>query len=298
VRTIGIGGATLGGSCKTPLAIALARALADRGERVAIVGHAYRARPRSARRVAASDALDEVGDEALLAAQSLADRDVAVVVGPTRQAAVDFGARHASWLVIDGLLQSRPRPLTRSVLVLDEHRPWGNQRFPPAGDLRAPREALLDVADRVMIVRDADQATSPTDVVARLDHAVARDGLEIRLADLRGVSFGLILAIARPERILQALVRRGLQPAARIELADHACPTANALERAASRKQRVKAWLTTAKCAVKLPAVVANAPVLALAHELELPKGWVDWVLSEGSWPDAFCPSSPAQNPW
>ena len=49
VRTVTVGGATLGGSGKTRIAIAIARALASRGERVVLVGHAYRARPVFAR---------------------------------------------------------------------------------------------------------------------------------------------------------------------------------------------------------------------------------------------------------
>src|SRR6266576_2290654 len=52
---IGIGGSTLGGSYKTPFSIAVARALAERGERVALVGHAYRAKPGRARRVTPAD---------------------------------------------------------------------------------------------------------------------------------------------------------------------------------------------------------------------------------------------------
>src|SRR5271155_2411411 len=80
VRVVAVGGATLGGSGKTPLAIACARELARQGARVAFVGHAYRARPGRARVVLPSDALDEVGDEALVAALELAGEGVAVGV--------------------------------------------------------------------------------------------------------------------------------------------------------------------------------------------------------------------------
>ena len=128
---IGVGGATLGGSGKTPLALAVARALAERGESVAFVGHAYRARPRFARVVAISDDVREVGDEALLAARTLSPLGVEVIVASTRQAAVSFASRRARCLVVDGLLQTQPRRLARSVLVLDAQAPWGNARFPP-----------------------------------------------------------------------------------------------------------------------------------------------------------------------
>src|SRR5437660_8952765 len=69
VRAVGVGGSTLGGSNKTPLAIALAKAIAVQGEQVVFVGHAYRARPRIARLVSPGDDIREVGDEALLAAR-------------------------------------------------------------------------------------------------------------------------------------------------------------------------------------------------------------------------------------
>src|SRR5947199_10694187 len=52
-RVIAIGGATLGGSGKTPLAIACARSFASRGSRVALVAHGYRASPGEARVVPA-----------------------------------------------------------------------------------------------------------------------------------------------------------------------------------------------------------------------------------------------------
>jgi tetraacyldisaccharide-1-P 4'-kinase len=135
-------------------------------------------------------------------------------------------------------------------------------------------------------------------VRGRIDRAVAADGSETRLSELRGTRFGLLLAIARPDRVARALARRGLHPAARIELADHALASAARLERAAAREQRVKVWLTTAKCALKFPSVVAGSPVLALDHRLDLPKPLVDWALSIGPLPDVFCPSSFGQNPW
>jgi len=294
VRVIGVGGATLGGSCKTPLAMALARALAERDERVAFIGHAYRAKPGSARIVGTADDIRDVGDEALLAARTLAPFGVEVVVGTTRQEAVDLASRRATSLVIDGVLQTRPEPLARSLLSLDFRRPWGNGRHPPAGDLRAPARALLAATDAVILAGDED--TDTTAVRWGIDRAIAADGSEIPLSNLRGTSFGLLLAIARPERVTRALARRGLYPAARIELADHAVPSTAELERAAAKEQRVKVWLTTAKCAIKLPSAVVGSPVLVLDHRVDMPKTLVDWALSKGPLPACFCPSSFRQN--
>jgi tetraacyldisaccharide-1-P 4'-kinase len=98
--------------------------------------------------------------------------------------------------------------------------------------------------------------------------------------------------------VARSLARRGLRAAATIELADHAAPTLSELEQAAARTERVEAWLTTQKCAVKLPHRIGRAPILALDHRIELPKALVDWALSKGPLPALHCPSSPGQKPW
>src|SRR5262245_28436429 len=59
-RVIGVGGAVLGGAGKTPVAVALARAFAEHGDRPALVGHAYRARPERARIVQPDDRVEVV----------------------------------------------------------------------------------------------------------------------------------------------------------------------------------------------------------------------------------------------
>ncbi len=106
---VAVGGATLGGSGKTPLAIACAEAMAD-GARVAYVAHGYRARPeRAARRHAVDDDVATVGDEALVAARALAGR-ASVVVAPSRQAALELAAERADVVVLDGVLQTHTAP--------------------------------------------------------------------------------------------------------------------------------------------------------------------------------------------
>jgi tetraacyldisaccharide 4'-kinase len=301
-RVIGVGGASLGGSCKTPFAIALADGLAARGLPVALIGHAYRARPRFPRVVRADDDVAEVGDDALYAARQLARSRAVVVVGPTRQAAVDFAAQCATWLVVDGLLQTRPARLARSFLLLDGERAWGNGRCPPAGDLRAPRSALLEAADAVAVVHDAigappvPDAALPRqrtffapDVVSRLDRAIWPDGSAISVSRLRSARLGLITTIARSDRVVGGLARRGLDLVTRLSFADHHRPSRSELERgAAEGPLRVDVWLTTAKCATKLPRTVAGSPVLVLEHEVRLTDRLVAWALSDADSVDAL----------
>jgi tetraacyldisaccharide 4'-kinase len=290
VRVIGVGGSTLGGSGKTPIAIAIARALAERGERVVLVGHAYRARPGFDRVVSTSDHVREVGDEALLAARALAPIGVEVIVSTTRREAVSFASRRARWLVLDGMLQSRPHRLTRAVLALDARAPWGSERFPPSGDLRAPRDALLDAADLVALVRD-ERDTEPIpieshgkrvfEILTHADRVTDRGGRSVPLTEIAPTRLGLLVAVARPQRIEACLARRGIRPAVTLALADHERPTEFDIDRALSAAPQVDAWVTTAKCATKLPDAIRGAPVWALDYRVELSDSLISAVVNE-----------------
>jgi tetraacyldisaccharide-1-P 4'-kinase len=79
---------------------------------------------------------------------------------------------------------------------------------------------------------------------------------------------GLIVAVARPARIAAALERGGVELAATLFLADHAVPDRELLARAG--RATVEAWLTTARCATKLPDALGGRPVLGLDHHLDV----------------------------
>jgi tetraacyldisaccharide 4'-kinase len=271
VRVVAVGGATLGGSGKTPLAIACARELARGGARVALVGHAYRASPGVARVVGAAPAtaaaaLAEVGDEALVAAGALAEVGVPVVVGPSRQAAVEHASTLADVLVLDGALQTAPSRAAISLLAVDADEPWGRTRaLPPRGDLRAPVAALLRAADVVVAIGEpADVA--PRETAAHiLSRGVRMGGALVPWSDLTHLRVGLASALARPARVLRFLARRGVVPVERVHARDH-----GALARAPLRAP-VDLWLATEKCALHVPADAARvAPLATIDHALVL----------------------------
>ncbi len=301
VRVVGIGGATLGGAGKTPLVLELARRLAARGERVAVVAPGYRARPERARRVAADDCVDQVGDEALMLARALAPSAVPVVVAPTRQAALDMAAGLAPLVLVDGLLQARPARLALSLLVLDASQPWGAGRCPPSGDLRADRVRLLAACDAVVLSGSAScggcrlpetGAGRPLfEVPTRLLGARMPDGRLAGVEELARRPLGLTLAIARPGRVAAALRQSGVEPVSRRIHADHAVPVAP------GPGGRPDAWLATAKCATKLGREHGGAPVWVLEQALEVPEALVSLVARK--MPDleldvrGLCPEKP-----
>lgn len=261
VALVTVGGATLGGSGKTPLAIACARELARSGTRVAFVAHGYRARPGRARVVAGDEPVDVVGDESLVAAHALRDLRVTVVVGPTRAEAVALAARQADVLVVDGLLQVRPRAAL-SILAVDGGTSWAAGAVPPRGDLRAPPEALRSAADVVVSLGETSE-----DATVR-SQGVWLDGRLVPWEALQGSSarFGLALALARPGRIVATLRRHGIDPVAVLRAPDHG-PFSR---RAVQRERRVDVWLASAKCAVHLRPLLCGVPLGVLDHTVLL----------------------------
>ena len=272
---IAIGGSTLGGSGKTPVAIAIAASLAARGARVAIVGHAYRARVLAPRRVLPDDRLAHVGDEALLAARALASYPSAsVVVAASRQAALDYALRESDVAILDGVAQTLPHRATLALLAVDAFEPWGRAAAcPPRGDLRAPRDALLAACDRVVAVVDPFAAAFSLLTLAPVLNASHRSlasanvrstgadlgGRLVPWSELRALRIGLVTSLGRPARVVEHLARRGIAPAIVVSALDHAPLSARLLRRAAAAP--IDLWLASPKCALHLSPALSVSPL-------------------------------------
>ncbi len=280
---VAVGGATLGGSGKTPVALACARALARGGAAVAIVGHAYRAHPGAdGRLVASDDSVDVVGDEALALTREItrdgATARIAVVVGRSRASALAFAARSADVVVLDGVLQTAPKRAALAILAVDAARPWGGDAAPPRGDRRAPRDALLAACDLVVAVGHppagafAPHVDRPARTARVRSHGVVVGGQTLPWADVSAQSVGLYTALARPDRVLRFLAERGVVPVAHIAVGDHARPMEihKLLARDAVKARGVTLWLVSSKCATRLPSSLGGAPVAVVDYALEL----------------------------
>ncbi len=265
VRIVTVGGATLGGSHKTPLVRALATELAKRGARVAVVAHGYRAsraHAAEARFVDASDALSDVGDDALYLARALPARSV--VLASSRRAALVFAARAGAHVVVlDGALAFSPRRADVRVLALDARDPWG------AGDRIASPYALTKAATHVVHVTEAP-----------CDQTLAR------AATWRGARVGVVTTIARPERFLRALAAYGVHPVLHARFGDHdplSRTRAQALG-ALARSRGLEAWVATEKCMLHLlphaqESALLTAPPYAWETRIAVPAAIVTAAL-------------------
>jgi tetraacyldisaccharide 4'-kinase len=146
-----VGNLAVGGSGKTPLAIALAEALAERGWHPGFVSRGYGRRTDDARLVRAGDDPDAVGDEPLLLAAT--GRTVAVARDRVAAARLLLESDPACDVVIaDDGLQHYALARDVEVAAIDGERALGNGWMLPAGPLREPPSRLAGVDAVVRLV--------------------------------------------------------------------------------------------------------------------------------------------------
>jgi len=148
VPVVIVGNIVVGGSGKTPLAIALADELRARGWHPGIVSRGYGGGATLARAVPSDAAAEDVGDEALLLARS----GHPVWIGRDRAAAArGLIAEHGQCdvIVADDGLQHYALKRDVEIAVVDAARGLGNGLLLPAGPLREPA-SRLDRVDAVV----------------------------------------------------------------------------------------------------------------------------------------------------
>lgn len=139
-----VGNLVAGGSGKTPVVIALVRALVEQGYAVSVISRGYGGRAgRRVRRVGADDRAEAVGDEALeIACATGRPVWIARRRAEALQAALDDGA---DVLIADDGLQHAALPRSLEICVVDARRGFGNGRLLPAGPLRQATSRLASI---------------------------------------------------------------------------------------------------------------------------------------------------------
>jgi tetraacyldisaccharide 4'-kinase len=144
VPVIVIGNITAGGTGKTPLAIAVAEGLRERGFHPGVVSRGYGGRQREPLLLGDTPNPQQVGDEPSL----IRSQGIPVAVGRNRPAAarllIDAGC---DVVIADDGLQHYRLARDVEVCVIDAVRGFGNGRLLPAGPLREPliRLATADI---------------------------------------------------------------------------------------------------------------------------------------------------------
>jgi tetraacyldisaccharide 4'-kinase len=282
---VSIGNLSTGGSGKTPLTIALAKALTARGVHVDVLSRGYGRRSALPLLVNPGGTAQEFGDEPLVIAR---EAHVPVFVAAERYEAGLLAESEASGpsplglhLLDDGF---QHRQLARDVDILLLSSCDMNDHPLPAGNLREP----LHAAERAQVIAiPADEADVETEIKARGWKArVWRVHRRMEIAHVDGPVLAFC-GVARPDQFFKGLESAGVKLASRTAFPDHYTYIARDLDRLASaaRAAGATALLTTEKDRVRLGALAAALPeslplkAVRLRIEIEDEAAALDWLL-------------------
>ncbi len=249
---VSIGNVTLGGTGKTPAAMAVAREALAREFYPCILSRGYKGAAKGPCFVTRGEGplIDphQAGDETFLMAQTL--RGVPIVKGADRYEAGLFALEHLP--NVDGRLRSRLLfilddgfqhwKLHRDidVVLVRGRQPFGNGKLFPAGPLREPLSAM-ERADIVVLTNASDAATSaeglPSDVVGELARYapsarfyrarhrplsfVTSAGETVPLSEVQGRRVLAFCGIANPASFRETLKSLAIECAEFIVFRDH-----------------------------------------------------------------------------
>ncbi len=269
VPVVCIGNPTLGGSGKTPTALALARLLIDAGERPYLLSRGYGGRLAGPVTVDfRHHRAEDVGDEPLLlarAAPTIVARDRVAGARATRRAG-------AGVIVLDDGFQNPSLAKDLSILVVDGLRGIGNGKVFPAGPLRAPFEAQLARAQAVLVIGEGRATASVTQAAGARGLALFSGRLQPDPATLTTLTGSRVLAFAgigHPEKFFTTLSDAGIDVAVRRAFPDHHHFTAaEASALVAEAEQAGLSLVTTEKDFVRLTGRRALAELAARSRAL------------------------------
>jgi len=282
---VSIGNLSTGGAGKTPLTIALAKALSVRGIQIDVLSRGYGRKNQLPARVVPDGAAEAFGDEPLLITREsgvpvyvAAQRYQAGLMAESDQSDSKALAVH---LLDDGF---QHRQLHRDINILLLNRDDWHDSLLPAGDLRES----LGAARRANVI--AIPADSPALAVALKSWGWQGPIWHLkRTMEVPAVS-GPVVAfcgIARPEQFFAGLEAAGLHLSDRISFPDHHRYTAMDLKTlaATAHDKAAAALITTEKDQVRLGILAGSFPqwlplqTAGLRIEIENESAAIDWLI-------------------
>lgn len=278
IPVICIGNLNIGGSGKTPTAIAIAERLINSGRKPHFVSRGYGGKLGGPVRVDETiHRADDVGDEPLLLAAF-----APTWIAKTRSAGVIAAQRSgADVIILDDGFQNPGIAKDISIVVVDATVGFGNGRVFPAGPLREPVQAGLKRADLLLSVGAGDSQSRFNGIwqdqiqipICRGELVPLKTGM-----DWNGLRVLAFAGIGRPEKFFATLRALNADLVQCQSLDDHQPYSTALITRLTQDAARLDAQLvTTEKDAVRLPPEFLSQ-VLSLVVRLEID----DWGPIDG----------------
>lgn len=253
IPVICVGNFTMGGTGKTPTAIALARLLVEAGEKPVFLTRGYGGRLAGPVRAdPATHLAADVGDEPLLLA-----RHAPVIVAHDRVAGAALAKdTSASVIVMDDGLQNPSLNKNFSLAVVDARRGFGNASVFPAGPLRAPLRAQLERVNAILVVGKGQGAAHIAAIAREHHRPLFHARLEPKADAIKALGRKKVLAFAGigdPEKFFSTLASAGIEATIEDSFPDHHAYTQADAQRLLARAEADKLIpLTTEKDMARL----------------------------------------------
>lgn len=214
-----IGNFTVGGTGKTPTAIALATHARTKGLRPGVISRGYGGQSGAPRLVNADgDDARHVGDEPLLIAAH-----APVAVSPNRTAAANLLiGQGCDFLIMDDGLQSARIHVDYALAIVDCRHGLGNGMVIPAGPLRAPINTQLRYVSALLKMGSGEAADSLVRASARAAKPVFEASVRVANPEaVAGKRFLAFAGIGHPQRFFDSIAAAGGVVVEQRAFADH-----------------------------------------------------------------------------
>lgn len=216
VPVICVGNLTLGGTGKTPVALALGEYFLKKGKKIGFLSRGYGGQIKGPLRVNTQHhSAQQVGDEPLLLARA-APTWVAHNRVLGAKAMINKGI---NLIIMDDGHQNPFLYKDISIVVVDGLKGFGNKEVFPLGPLREPLKRGLDRADAVVVVRPPSEALKE-DLTEYKGHLILAD-LVLHKKGLPAQKVVAFCGIGNPEKFFSSLEEEGIEIIDRKAFPDH-----------------------------------------------------------------------------
>ena len=278
---ISVGNLTLGGTGKTPLVIALAGGLRDRGFRPVVLSRGYGRLSRGVLVVGLQDSnWEQWGDEPLLMKQRLGS--VPVVVGANRYQAGLLAEQKqlGNVFLLDDGFQHRRLHRDVDIVTIDPLEWAAGEALLPTGPWREPKSAITRA--HAACVQEIAGLTMPELPIRRFAvqteiQGIYKEDALVPPEAFRNRAVVAFAGIAKPERFFSYLESIGIHPFKRVRFRDHHHYSANEIENLGGEM-----LITTEKDAVRLR-TVTDRPYSYLRISAKIPdfEGLMSLILNK-----------------